>query len=146
MFSGSSGIKDGLDVNGHVPMGTAESAHNGESQSLLASLELDRLNCPVQRGARGKAAVSGVRSGSPIADTESAHAHVDLALRHLEDGRGLLLRGVGEVIAVDGEDLVALYEASVAVRGAALHHLGDEHARPRLLAHNGEAKTAILLL
>ena len=71
---------------------------------------------------------------------------LNLSLSHLEHGRGLLLAAVGQIVPVHGDDLVALDEAAVGVGGAALHHFRDEHARPGLLADDGEAEALVLLL
>ena len=71
---------------------------------------------------------------------------LNLSLSHLEHGRGLLLAAVGQIVPVHGDDLVALDEAAVGVGGAALHHFRDEHARPGLLADDGEAEAAVRLL
>ena len=72
--------------------------------------------------------------------------YLNLSLGHLEHGRGLLLAAVGQVVPVDRDDLVDLHEAPVRVGGASLDHLGDEDARPGLLADDGEAETLLLLL
>jgi hypothetical protein len=41
----------------------------------------------------------------PLPASESPDFHQDLALGHLQHGRGLLLRAVGQVVAVDGDYL-----------------------------------------
>ena len=43
VLRGRAGLEDGLDVDGHVAVGAAEAADDGEAEAVLAPLQLDHL-------------------------------------------------------------------------------------------------------
>ena len=43
VLGGRAGLEDGLDVDGHVAVGAAEAADDGEAEAVLAPLQLDHL-------------------------------------------------------------------------------------------------------
>ena len=93
MLRGRAGLEDSLDVDGHVAVGAAEAADDGEPEAVLAPLQLDHQGRAVHHRVARHAAVPRMTAGllllvlllllllllSSVSNSKASNAHLNFS-------------------------------------------------------------------
>jgi hypothetical protein len=90
---GSAGLKDSLDVDGHIAMWAAEAAHDREPEPVLAPLQLDDLLSAVDHGIARHAAVPRVAARLLLLLPTVAHSKTTDTHLQIKDNINLPFQG-----------------------------------------------------